>query len=45
MDFISVQIDQIDTGKGTSLQRRFFNSLPTFSHVPKPKVLTTKGDF
>ena len=38
MDFVSVQIDQIDTDEGTSLQRSFFNSLPTFSHVPKPKV-------
>ena len=33
-DFISVQVDQIDAGKGTPLQRSFSNSLPTFSHVP-----------
>ena len=39
IDFISVQIDQIDTGKGTPLQRSFSNSLPTFFHGPKSKIL------
>ena len=38
IDFINVQIDQIDTGKGTPLQRSFSNLLPTLSHVPKSKV-------
>ena len=37
MDFISAQVDQIDTGKGTPLQRSFSDSLSTFSHVPKSK--------
>ena len=38
MDFIIIQVDQRDTGKGTPLQRAFSNSLPTFFHVPKSKV-------
>ena len=37
MDFISAQVDQIDTGKGTPLQRSFSDSLSTFSHVPKSR--------
>ena len=37
-DFISAQVDQIDTGKSTPLQRGFCNSLRTFSHFPKSKV-------
>ena len=36
-DFISAQVNQIDTGKGTPLQRGFSNSLSTFSHVRKSK--------
>ena len=39
IDFLSVQVDQIDTGKGTPLQRSFSNSLPTFFHGPKSKIL------
>ena len=33
MDFHSVQVDQIDTGMGTPLQRSFSNSLHQFSSV------------
>ena len=33
------KIDQIDIDKGTPSQRSFSNLLPTFSHVPKSRVL------